>query len=173
MGNATQIWRQPRRGTIKINSDACFIKDKGSSFAGIIGRDYRGKVVTGMTLCIPACSPLIAEALALREVVTLAAHLDLLDVIFESDNLSLIKNCRKESQNREIITLVQDIVELKKSIPRVGFTWVARKGNHVADLLAHLASTDALPLGWRWHLPPQLKMALDRDLSGLRQTFGE
>lgn len=51
----------------------------------------------------------MAEALALRDGISLAASLALKRVIIESDNLEAIKACRKEIQNGEIRAVLEDI----------------------------------------------------------------
>lgn len=47
--------------------------------------DYLGRVFAGYNHLIQVNSPLVAEALSLRDVVLLASNLNLLDVIFEVD----------------------------------------------------------------------------------------
>lgn len=43
------LWRPPRNGFIKINSDASFIAQFGHLFGGVIMRNNMGKMVAGIT----------------------------------------------------------------------------------------------------------------------------
>lgn len=155
------MWRPPPPGKLKVNIDASYNKNRKIGTAGIIVRNHLGDVVSGHTKKFPICSPLLAEACALREGVVLALNLGMENVLFESDSLMLIKACRREEVNGEVQNLVADILYMKQAFQSCGFTWVARSGNGVAHLLASLASRDVLPGHWRWRLPDSLKTLVD------------
>lgn len=84
-------WRPPRDNIVKFNSDAQFKLSTGRGFSGIVCRDHRGKLLTGVASPMFASSPLVAETLALREVVSLAANLNFHQALFESDCLDLVE----------------------------------------------------------------------------------
>lgn len=158
-----KVWRPPSTDMVKINADASFLKDKGLGCSGVIIRNYRGEVLLGLTRSFHSSSSLQAEAVALRDAVNLVHNLDLGKVIFECDNLELVKNCRKEIVSGEIQHLVHDILWYKDKFRNIGLTWVHREGNEVVHHLAALHSRDMLPLNWRWNLPLSLKALLEND----------
>lgn len=105
-----QFWRPPLFYTIKVNCDASFSLDKKKVFAGIIARDKFGNVLFGITKIFAASSPLVAEAIALREAAAVSLNFGVSNVVFECDSLDLVQGCRKESMIGEICGLVQDIL---------------------------------------------------------------
>lgn len=160
----TVKWRPPSSEVIKINTDASFNAQSNiASCAGIIARDCQGRIMFGITKRFPATSPLLAEALALCEAVAVASSFGVSRVLFENVNLNLINTCRGEDKWGEIQAVVHDISSMKAQFQKVGFTWVARKGNEVANHLAHLAMANRLPLHWRWCTPKSLQVLLEAD----------
>lgn len=160
-------WRPPRRDIIKINTDAGYNSHNQVGSGGIIARDWKGDVVFGLTKKFPATSPLIAEALVLREAAAVAVNFGLSRVVLESDCLDLIYACRKETVKGEIINIVDDIIHFAQELSWCGFTWVKRQGNSVAHLLAELTMSNAIPLHWRWNHPPALQRCLHLDKDGI------
>lgn len=163
-----KYWRPPVSGGLKINCDASFNKELKRGYADIIIKGDSGEFISGLTKQIWASSPLVAEALALREALFLAVNLGLQVVTFEGDNLDLIKACRKEVSRRDIINILQDIWDMKGNFTRCGFTWVSRQGNMAAHLVATLADRGVLPGNWCLSLPLVLKEELQVDFSGIR-----
>ncbi|MED6130956.1 hypothetical protein PIB30_005610 [Stylosanthes scabra] len=53
----------------------------------------------------------------------------------------------------EIDAILQDIWELKESIPNCGFLWVSREGNKLVHEIAKHATTNALSSSWRYNPP--------------------
>lgn len=87
-------WIPPVSGCVKFNVDATFIVNTGRACTGSIGRDERGTFITGLSKKFFAASALMAETLALRDVVTFASALQLQTVIIESDCLIAIDACK-------------------------------------------------------------------------------
>lgn len=133
--------------------------------SGIIIRNQKGEILSGLTYKFPAPSCLTAEVVALRDAVNLAHSLNLEKVVFECDNLELVKSWRGEDLSREIQLIVQDIKSYGRHFNHVGFTWTPREGNKVAHNLALLASRDLLPLDWHWNLPSPVQAAISVDCS--------
>lgn len=165
-----KYWRPSVRGGLKINCDASFNKVQKKGHAGIIIRGDSGEFISGLTKQIWANSPLVAEALALREALFLAANLGLQEVTFEGDSLDLIKACRREVSRREIHNILQDIWDMKRRFRKCGFTWVSRQGNKAAHLAASLADRGVLPVNWCLCLPFALKEVILEDFSGTRHS---
>ncbi|XP_057417986.1 uncharacterized protein LOC130712164 [Lotus japonicus] len=160
---ARKGWRKPAPSHIKINVDAAFDATTRKGLTGIIFRDSDGEVVHGSTARFMAASPVVAEALALREAVFLAANLGCDRVIFESDCLAVIQACRGEKEVWEIQQIINDIVEMKIVKSYWGFSWVNRCGNKAAHQIAQLAHHKSLQRDWVWHPPPELARQLQRD----------
>lgn len=93
----------PRPNCTKINVDAAFNIETGKGAAGIVCRDERGRILTMSASKIYVSSPLQAEAIGLRDAVTLGMNLHLEDVIFETDNLDLVEACR---ENKKFVRLM-------------------------------------------------------------------
>lgn len=102
-------WRPPPQEFIKINSDASYGQHTRVGYAGILGRNDQGGVVMGLTKKFPVSSPLLAEAMALREATLAATNFGIPRIILESDCLILIRACRDELQYGEIAAVVQGI----------------------------------------------------------------
>lgn len=79
---------------VKINIDASFNVHSNKACAGVIARDFKGNILFGITKKLPTTSPLLIEALALREAVAVASSFRVTKVLFENDNLNLINACR-------------------------------------------------------------------------------
>ncbi|KAJ1399450.1 Ribonuclease H-like superfamily [Sesbania bispinosa] len=146
--NVALHWRPPPADTFKCNSDASWSSSSHPCALAFVVRDCRGTLITGHAKKAPAFSPLVAEALALRESVVVAYNLDWKRVIFESDNLNLIRACRKEKPIAEIQMIVQDILTVAEGFIHCGFTWVQRKGNEVAHHVSQAMIRETLPLSW-------------------------
>lgn len=116
---------------------------------------------------IYACSPLVAEALAMRDAISLAINLSLSNVIFESDNQTLVEACRKNIVRGEIRIIIDDILKLKSQIQVSGFTWVKRGGNRTAHAIANLAKNNRLSGSWISCPPDLLRSALVNDARAL------
>lgn len=109
----------------------------------------------GLTRIFPVCSPLTAEALAIRDAVTLAINCSMDKVVVESDCLQLVRACRKEIILGEIQGIVTDINSYRDIHSKCGITWTPREGNAVAHHIALLESQQLLPLRWFWNPPLQ------------------
>ncbi|KAK7317005.1 hypothetical protein RJT34_00877 [Clitoria ternatea] len=106
---------------------------------------------------------LIAEAIALREGIITAANLGVPKIIMESDNLSLIKACRKEIQVLEILPIVKDIQQLRAQFQAISFTWTKRAGNEAAHMVAKLDQESNLASRWWLHRSFLLRKILTED----------
>lgn len=128
-----------------------------------MARDYKGDLVCGFTKKFPATSPLVAEALALREAVAIAVNLNMQKVIFESDCLELVRAYRKEIGIGVLANIIQDITQMAGSLRWHGFTRTAKEGNCVAHQIAKLNLRNLLPIHWRWNMPISLHSCFLKD----------
>lgn len=158
------IWRPPRSNFTKINCNASFGKASGKGNVGIVFRDDKGIVLTAMSKPIFASSPLIAEALSLREAVSLACNLNLQSVILESDNQQLIEACRGNLHKAEIRGIVEDIKNLRARLRVSVLTWVNREDNEVAHTIATMARDNLFHGSWIRDPPDKLRRVIVRDM---------
>lgn len=172
LNNVYQVWRPPSNRTVKVNTDASFNKVKKIGCAGIIARDKEGKILFGISKSFVANSPILAEAIALREAIAVALNFGISDVIFENDCLDLIQACRGNFQIGEIKGIVQDILQYKSQFQNCGFTWVAKGGNMVAHQIAKLKMQGILPVHWRWNHPPSLQGLIANDMEQVARACG-
>lgn len=114
-----------------------------------------------------ASSTLVAEALGIREAVTLASNLTFHQVVFESDNQVVIEVCRGNCSRGEIRAIIEDINKIISSFAHCGFTWFGREGNSVAHAIASLNRDALLGGNWIQNPPLDLRLALSADLQGL------
>lgn len=160
-------WRPPPPSCVKFNIDASCDTATGKGFASIIGRDDHGYLLSASMCQIFGVSPLMAEALGLREVVFLASSLSIPKVIFESDNQILIEICRGNTKRGEIQSIINDIEIIKMGFEYCGFTWTRQDGNKVAHTILELASKGNLVGDWPQNPPEALRSSLVIDMHGL------
>ena len=84
-------------------------------------------------------SPLIAEALALREALICCIEKGILHVCCESDSLKLVKTLNKGPPTAELYGIVADILCLSEAFTSISFGWIKRCENRDADALAKQA----------------------------------
>ncbi|KAJ1410340.1 Ribonuclease H-like superfamily [Sesbania bispinosa] len=156
-------WRPPRGDALKCNSNASWSTHGNHAALGVVVRDSNGYLLSGMSKRILAPSPMVAEALALREAMLLASNLQWPKCLFESDNLSLIKACRQEIQIGEIKGIIRDIIALKPNFQHCGFLWTNRKGNEVAHLVATSTLHGSIPPNWVVNPHPALRGLLQQE----------
>lgn len=81
-------------------------------------------------------SPLIAEALAVRSGLCMAATLELSKLKVFSDNSTLIAEINNKHHMKEIVGIIRDIQEISSKFDSITFFHIPRKNNEEADLLA-------------------------------------
>ncbi|MBA0760035.1 hypothetical protein Gotri_022825 [Gossypium trilobum] len=121
-------WKKPKKGFVKVNVDATVLN--GRMGYGVIARDKEGFVMGGCGGSKDvALTSEWAGSVAFEERVQLARSLNLQNVIFESDNASLIKRIKRSDRNISI--MVQHVHETCRELKKfasVEVTWVRRSG---------------------------------------------
>ncbi|XP_057430912.1 uncharacterized protein LOC130723795 [Lotus japonicus] len=157
------FWKPPQHDTIKINTDAGWDREGQSQSIAVIAGDDQGQPLSRTAKCINASSPLVAEALALREAALLAHNLHWTHVIFESDNQMLIEACKGKNRIGIIYNILMDIKELTKNLQFMSFSWTPRRCNETAHNIADLCKRRLLPPNWLLQPPPSVRRALVQD----------
>ncbi|KAJ1430901.1 Ribonuclease H superfamily [Sesbania bispinosa] len=103
-------WKCPPPQVLKCNVDAAWHGPHVLGAVAFIVRDSTGKVLVGHAKRVPVASPIVAEALALREAILSAYNFNWQRIVLESDCLLLIEACRREKVVAEIKGIVEDIL---------------------------------------------------------------
>lgn len=133
----------------------------------MICRDESGKLLTATSKGIFAYTPLMAEALGLREAVSLARSLHIPKAIFESDNQIIIEACRGNTERGDIEPIVQEIQRMRSEFESCGITLTKREGNIAAHTIASLAHKKKLMGDWIRKPPEDLREAIVKDKQAL------
>ncbi|KAJ1414196.1 Ribonuclease H-like superfamily [Sesbania bispinosa] len=157
------VWKPPRQGVVKINSDASFDASKWKGTGACLARNSKGDIDFGLAFPILASNALIVEALALREAISLARNIRVSNIVVESDSKVLVQACRREKSLGEIKMIVNDIIQIKGHFESCSFTWTPREANCAAHTIAKLASQNILSRWWSLCPSSQLNSILQRD----------
>lgn len=128
---------------LKVQSDAAWRTE--TSVAGLAWTIHNEEgPISFASHCLYVASPLIAEALALREAVTMCGSLNRQRIHFESDSRQLIQAITGGIIPPEIYGLVADILNLCSSFDAVYFSWIPRGKNFISDSVAKSALLSAI-----------------------------
>lgn len=156
-------WNPPSGDTIKFNEDAQFDVSTSRACSGIIGRNENGALISGTSIKFFAKNAPTAEALALRDAITLAYGLNLSSIIVDFDCLIAIEMYRGRMIRREIDHLVHDILSLRANFISVTFNWTKRDGNAAIDMIAKLGARDLLRSDWVLNPPVTLREIVESE----------
>ncbi|KAJ1411045.1 Reverse transcriptase-like [Sesbania bispinosa] len=113
----------------------------------VVVRDAKGVLVGVVANRVPVPSPLMAEALALREAIVLAHNLQWPRCLFESGNIQVVRASREEGKMQKL----------------------NMKGNEVANHVARSALRGPVPIDWVSHPHPPLRVLLEKDITTQRR----
>ncbi|GLT34775.1 hypothetical protein SLA2020_092720 [Shorea laevis] len=157
-------WSRPPIGTYKINTDASFTPNSGAAALALVARDASGDICFGKTWSCMASTPLMAEAAAILKAVKLVEDMGLQEVIFESDNQTLI-SCIQQPTKPVPWEVNSSLLYIRQSCsthPGFRFSYVSRDGNRVADWVARAVLQGRCPSYWA-HRPPNILLNLLRE----------
>jgi ribonuclease HI len=87
-------WSRPPPRQVKVKVDAFFFKDSRSGAVGATLRDYQGLFIAASCKFIPhLTSAMMAEAMAMKEGLSLANSKGCNSVIAEGDSMETIQTC--------------------------------------------------------------------------------
>ena len=113
-------------------------RDGKGTYAGV-ERNSKGKCLEAWVGKTVACSPLVAEALAVRRAVEVYVLHKMHKVIIEGDAKVIIEavTCKTTTLNWEYSQIIHDIKALIKNMvsSKFCFLWVNRQGNMAAHML--------------------------------------
>ncbi|KAG2316710.1 hypothetical protein Bca52824_019832 [Brassica carinata] len=122
---------------LTCNSDASSCSESTDAGLGwVIVASHDGKILEGQQVVCCVSSPLMAEALALREMLAAASRLPPPNVWIRSDSLKLIRVINLNTFLMELYGIFKDIEFLSASFDFIHFSHVPRSCNSRADSLA-------------------------------------
>jgi ribonuclease HI len=134
----------------KMNIDASFHEDRRAGAAGAVLCDYEGHFIATSCFFVPhVATPMMAEAIAMREGLDLANKLSLTRVQVESDSSEVIDACKGDERWwNEASIVFAGCVDVVTTIGDVSFSHCPRKANKVAHELARFCFSNSLSCNW-------------------------
>lgn len=131
-------WRPPTMGTVKVNTDASFLRDSGQCHIGAVARDYKGQVFFSLSKRGDECSTVEeAEAQAMLSGIRLLSSLYRGAVCVETDCSFLAKELQSGARNRSAChPMICDIRAELVKFPSAQFSLARREQNSLAHSLA-------------------------------------
>ncbi|KAL2921881.1 hypothetical protein RDABS01_013372 [Bienertia sinuspersici] len=135
-------WAPPSSGVARVNTDAAILEGTGVGMGAVI-RDEEGRLLMGVRRREVDWDTEVAEAMAARFGVEMAAKLGFESVELESDSSNLINKLKHESTGLSPIFLViEDICHQASTFNFFGCNHVRKCGNTVPHYVARLRPED-------------------------------
>ncbi|CAG7874788.1 unnamed protein product, partial [Brassica rapa] len=115
------------------------ISDKAAGCSWILHKPGERDTISGTSTELCVASPLMAEALAVREALLHAKARHLSNICLKSDNQVLVKALNSKQHPVELYGFNLDIEKLSSSFSSITFAYVPRTLNSAADALAKTA----------------------------------
>jgi hypothetical protein len=94
-GTREARWSKPKPRHVKLNVDASFFEDRHAGAAGAVLHDFQGNFLAASCVFLPhLTTPLMAEAIEMREGLKLANEMSCTRVQAESDSTEIIDACK-------------------------------------------------------------------------------
>lgn len=125
---------------VVCKSDAAWDAERHrAGLAWVLRGRQESAVDQGSTIQHFLNSPLIAEALAVREGIFKAASQGNSSLWVYSDNRTLIRAINNKNQRKELVGIIEDIHDLSSDFVSIAFFHIGREDNDEADALAKSA----------------------------------
>jgi ribonuclease HI len=123
---------------VKLNVDGAFHADNYTGAIGTVLRDYQGQLIAASCKYLPqVASAAMAEAIAMKEGLSLVAAKGCSQVIAEVDSMETIQACTgQETWWMEPAAIFADCVDLASLIDGITFCHCPREVNKVAHEIA-------------------------------------
>ncbi|XP_050211481.1 uncharacterized protein LOC126661668 [Mercurialis annua] len=164
------IWVPPKPGTFTVNVDASFDVGNGRFSTGVVIRDTLGKVrATANRRYEQQMDVSSGEACAIRDGISLAMEANLIPFQILSDSKVTIDTFNsKNSPCNELSLIAEDCRRMIPMNSCIGFSYVNRKANRAADIMARLAfkAIDSFSV-WLGCVPSEIKDCVLADSSAV------
>lgn len=160
-------WKKPEPRQVKLNVDASFHIDSYAGAVGAVLRDYKGNFIAASTIFLPyVASSEMAEALAMREGLSLASRMGCNNIVAESDSTEIVEACSgKEQWWNESAAIFADCMDLSTLIDIVIFKHCPREANEVAHELAKSCFSAMTSRSWIDEPPSYILDKLPNDVT--------
>nr|XP_023926797.1 uncharacterized protein LOC112038229 [Quercus suber] len=160
----TYCWSPPPPGVFKINVDGSSSDLEEFSSIGVVIRDCKGQTIAAF------CKPLqshytaeLVEVLAMEQGILLAQELQLSQVMFESDALSVINAINDSAFGTPYGHIIQDISHAQTSFVFCSLKHLNRAFNSAAHKLAQFARWNKSVHLWKGVTPSFLEPLVQVD----------
>jgi ribonuclease HI len=143
-------WIRPEPRKVKINVDASYHSDLHAGAVGVVIRDYQGQFIAARCCFLShVASATLAEAIAMKEGLSLALNRGCNSIIAESDSMETIEACTGEQLWwSESSAIYADCVDMASTFESISFNHIPREANKVADDLAKFSFLNSLSCNW-------------------------
>ena len=124
---------------VLCNTDAAWSVSKQAGLGWCFEKTTQGFYSEGSKAINHISSPLMAEALAMREALQEANRTSLLNVWFRTDSQELARAINSKSYPVELFGVLMDIEFLSLSFSYICFSFIGREHNGMADSIAKSA----------------------------------
>lgn len=172
-----ELWRPPKRGSIKIILDALFHVASNVFISGIIARNESGQIMGACTYPhLDVANAFLAEACVCERAITFAEEMTFQDVHFEGDSLTVIKKINSREEYKSVLRpVIQNIKDYKGNFDRATFCFVRRKANVAAYVLASKGRRYQEPMYWVEEAPEVVDRTVAEDwvkwLCGMEKLY--
>ena len=157
-------WILPPVETFRVNVDASWHPPNRTSIRVVI-RDLDWRLIAGTSFLCRSGSVIEAEATASLVGIELAASLQLMEIIMETDAKEVVEeillNQRKVCWKSYLI--IQQIRSKYYGFRNCYWEWIPREANAVAHVAAMLGKCLVGPLRWATQPPPNISLVLRND----------
>ncbi|KAL4331797.1 hypothetical protein GQ457_07G021730 [Hibiscus cannabinus] len=161
----TVRWSKPPIGWHNLNSDGALDSRDGVASCGGLIRDDGGAWIVGFSKRIGICLILEAELWGIYEGLLAAWSIGSQYLLVESECLEAINLIKNRSTSDGVLSMIHSISALLNRSWCVRFSHIVRDGNHAADWMAKLASSDDL-FCHRYLSPPvSISLLLQQDVA--------
>ncbi|XP_016690590.1 uncharacterized protein [Gossypium hirsutum] len=162
------VWEPPVDDAVKINFDASFNQHSRRSCSLVIARNKEGLVMASCTYSWENISdPVIAEAMACLQAVTMAEEIGFQDICVEGDALTVIRKLNSTKEDRSCISsMIQEINGRTPNFRRMCFRFVPREANKAVHGMAMEGWRYDNPLYWMEEVPRAVEGLVNCDRSG-------
>ncbi|KAL8091605.1 hypothetical protein AgCh_034018 [Apium graveolens] len=166
-GDGDVVWANPQQNSGKVSVDAAVFEDKEGSGFGLITRDSEGMLLQAKTgIFAGVVTPVLAEAMAVKEALSWIDRMKWMDVTLVSDCLVVVQAIRSITPMRsQFGNVIEECREYLRRLNKIGLYHVKRSANRAAHQLARKSYNYSGRSFNRDSIPFSVKRCIELDLS--------